>query len=189
MFEGYPFAVSLIDLPRKAAVTPNVSCSAQGPTIIVSELPIFAPFLVQMTVVHEPSFQLLQFTAHLPPLFSKVPCFCALLFRELAILGSSLRESRQALLGPWASGGPSMELTAPHRESSRPLAQGTPTGPKLAPLTLPVWAVEPWFGVGFHYAQISTVQEVLLYYNLGRVTRHAWLGPRTSAWAKPSNAH
>ena len=82
-----------------------------------------------------------------------------------------------------------MELTAPHRESSRPLAQSPPAGLGLAPMTLPVWAVEPWFGVGFHCAQLSSVYGVLLYYNLGRVTRHAWLGPRTAVRAKPSNAH
>ena len=56
-----------------------------------------------------------------------------------------------------------MELTAAHRESSGTLAQGTSTGPGLAPLTLPVWTVEPWFGVGFHGAQLSSVYEVLLY--------------------------
>ena len=80
-----------------------------------------------------------------------------------------------------------MELTAPHRDSSRPLAQGTPTGPSLAPNTLPVWAVKPWFGIGFHHAQLSSVLGVLLYYNLGRVTRHAWLGPRTAVRAKLNN--
>ena len=62
-----------------------------------------------------------------------------------------------------------------------------PTGPILAPLTLPVWAIEPWFGIGFHCAQLSSVLRVLLYYNLGRVTRHAWLGPRTAVRAKLTN--
>ena len=81
-----------------------------------------------------------------------------------------------------------MELTAPHRESSRPLTWRAPARSGLAPLTLPVWAVEPWFGIGFHCAQLSSIHGVLLYYNLGRVTRHAWLGPRTAVQAKPSSA-
>ena len=108
-----------------------------------------APVLVQMTVVHEPSLQLLQFATHLPPLLGKAPCFCALLFGELAMLGSSLCESRKAVLGPRTSGSPSMELTAAHRESGGTLAQGPATGPGLAPNTLPVWAVKPWFGIAF----------------------------------------
>ena len=42
-----------------------------------------------------------------------------------------------------------MELTAPHREPSGALAQGPATGTSLAPMTLPVWAVEPWFLLAF----------------------------------------
>ena len=140
-------------------------------------------------MVHEPSLQLLQFAAHLPPLLCKAPCFCPLLFGELAMLGSSLCESRKAVLGPRTGGSPSMELTAAHRESSGTLAQGTPTGLGLAPLTLPVWAVEPWFGIGFHSAQLSSVYGVLLYPTLDGLARHAWLGPRTAARAKPSSAN
>ena len=56
-----------------------------------------------------------------------------------------------------------MELTAAHRVSSGALAQGPPTGPGLATNTLPVWAVKPWFGVGFHSAQLSSAYGVLLY--------------------------
>ena len=82
---------------------------------------------------------------------------------ELTVLGSSLCESRKAVLGPWAGACPSMELTSPHRESSGALAQGPATGLGLAPLTLPVWAVEPWFGGGFHCAQLSSAYGVLLY--------------------------
>jgi hypothetical protein len=43
----------------------------------------------------------------------------------------------------------------------------------LAPLTLPVWAVEPWFGIGFHSAQLSSVYGVLLYPTWEGFTRHA----------------
>ena len=42
-----------------------------------------------------------------------------------------------------------MEFTAPQRESSGTLAQGPATGLGLAPLTLPVWNVQPWFGLAF----------------------------------------
>ena len=173
MLGRYPLAAPLL-VPKKGRSNPQGNWSIANATIIVSELvPIFAPVLGQMPVVHEPSLQLLQFATHLPPLLCKAPGFCPFLFGELAMLGSSLCESRQALLGPWASGSPPMELTAPHRESSRPLAQGTPTGPSLAPNTLPVWAVEPWFGVGFHYAQLSSVYGVLLYPTLEGFARHA----------------
>ena len=134
---------------------------------------MFTPVLGQMTVVHEPSLQLLQFAAHLPPLLCKAPCFCPLLFGELAMLDFRLCESRKAGLGPRSSGSPSMELTAAHRESGGTLAQGPATGPGLAPLTLPVWAVKPWFGVGFHSAHISSAYGVLLYPALDGFASHA----------------
>ena len=99
----------------------------------------------------------------------------------------SLCESRKAVLGLRASGSPSMELTAAHRESGGALAGRTPAGPGLATNTLPVWAVKPWFGVVFHCAQLSSVYGVLLYPIVDGFTRHAWLGPRTAARAKSSN--
>ena len=74
-----------------------------------------------------------------------------------------------------------MELTAAHRESSGTLAQSTPARSGLAPLTLPVWAVEPWFGAGFHSAQLSSVYGVLLYPISGGVARCGCLGPRAAA--------
>jgi len=132
-----------------------------------------------MPVVHEPSLQLLQFAAHLPPHLCFALGFCALLFGELAMLGSSLCESRKPVLGPWASGSPSMELTAAHRESSGALAGRAPARSGLAPNTLPVRTVEPWFGISFHCAHISSILEVLLYPILGGVARCGWLGPRT----------
>ena len=134
-------------------------------------------------MVHEPSLHLLQFAAHLSPLLGKTPCFCALLFGELTMLGSSLCESRKAVLGPWAGARPSMELTAAHREFSGTLAWRAPARSGLAPLTLPVWAVEPWFGVGFHCVQLSSVYGVLLYLIVDGLARHGWLGPRTTARA------
>ena len=93
------------------------------------------------------------------------------------MLGSSLCESRKAVLGPRAGGSPSMELTAPHRESGGTLTWRTPARSGLAPLTLPVWAVEPWFGISFHCAQLSSVYGVLLYPILSGMARRAWLSP------------
>ena len=105
------------------------------------------------------------------------------------MLDFSLCESRKAGLGPRSSGSPSMELTAAHRESGGTLAQGPATGPGLAPLTLPLWAVKPWFGIIFHCAHISSVYGVLLYPILDSLARHARLGPRTTARAKSSKAN
>jgi len=140
---------------------------------VQDSLELVAPVLGQMTVVHEPSLQLLQFAAHLPPLFSKESSRCSLLFGKATVLDFSLCESRKAVLGPWASGSPSMELTAAQRESGGTLTWRTPARSGLAPLTLPVWAVEPWFGISFHCAQLSSVYGVLLYPILDGFARHA----------------
>ena len=61
----------------------------------------------------------------------------------------------------------------------RTLAQSTSTRLGLAPDALPIWAVEPWFGIVFHCAQLSSVYGVLLYPILDGFARHACLGPRT----------
>ena len=103
------------------------------------------------------------------------------------VLASVSRARPLLVLGPVES--PSMELAAPHREPSGTLAQGPPTGPGLAPNTLPVWAVKPWFGISFRCAHISSVYGVLLYPFLDGFARHAWLGPRTTARAKPIRAN
>ena len=103
--------------------------------------------------------------------------------------GSSRCKPRKAVLGLRTGGSPSMELTAAHRESSGTLAQGPATGLGLAPNTLPVWAVKPWFGISFHCAHISSVYGVLLYPILDGFARHACLGPRTTARAKLTNTN
>ena len=82
-----------------------------------------------------------------------------------------------------------MELAAPHRASGGALAWRAPARSGLAPLTLPVWSVEPWFGISFHCAQLSSVYGVLLYPILDGFARHAWLGPRTADRAKLTNAN
>ena len=89
------------------------------------------------------------------------------------MFGSSLCESRKAVLGPRTGARASMELTAAHRESSGALAWRAPAGPGLATNTLPVWAVKPWFGIVFHCAQLSSVYGVLLYPIFDGFARHA----------------
>ena len=117
----------------------------QGNTIIVSEFPIFAPVLVQITVVHEPSLKFLQFATHLTPLLCKAPSLCPLLFSELPVLGSSLREARKAVLGPSflqclrLSGACSAQ-----RQLGRPLARRAFERLGIAPLTRPIRAKTPW---------------------------------------------
>ena len=65
-------------------------------------------------------------------------------------------------------------LRAPNVLNSLSMAANLFTRPGFAPLTLPVWAVKPWFGVGFHSAQLSSVYGVLLY----PILRWLWLGMR-----------
>ena len=60
------------------------------------------PILVQMTTVHEPCLQLLQFAAHLTPLLGSALILCPLLFSKPTVLGSSLYEARKAVLGLWS---------------------------------------------------------------------------------------
>jgi len=155
-------------------VTPRLSWTLIADLAITLGLfELIPPVLGQMTVVHEPSLKLLQFAAHLTPLLCKAPRFCPLLFGKLPVLGSSLCESCKTVLGPWASGSTAMEPTPAIALGPRTLAQSASPGPGLAPLTLPVWAVEPWFGVGFHGAQLSSVYGVLLYPILDGFARHA----------------
>ena len=53
------------------------------------------------------------------------------------------------------------------------LAGGATACSGAAALFLPFWAVKPWFGVGFHSAQLSSVYGVLLYPILDGFARHA----------------
>ena len=122
MLSGYPLAASLL-APKKGRSNPQGNWSNANGLLSPGPYLNGPPVLVQMPVVHEPSLQLLQFAAHLPPLLGKAPCFCALLFGELAMLGSSLCESRKAVLGPRTGTRASMELTAAHRESGGALAR------------------------------------------------------------------
>ena len=142
-----------------------------------------------MTPVQGPLFDVSQLRSHLTPHLCLTLGFGTLCCCVLPVCDLRGRESCKAFLGPRTSGSPSMELTSPHRESSGALAQGPPTGLGFAPNTLPVWAIEPWFGIGFHCAQLSSIHGVLLYLILEVIARHAWLSPRTAVRAKPSNAN
>ena len=115
-----------------------------------------------MTVGNKPDLKPLQFSAHLPADLGPTLGLCALLFNKATMLGflASVSRARPSLALRTAATA-AMELTAAHRESSGTLAQGPATGLGFAPNSLPVWAVEPWFGVGFHCAQLSSVYGVL----------------------------
>ena len=97
-----------------------------------------------MPVVHEPSLQLLQFAAHLPPLLGSALCLCALLFGELAVLGSSLCESRKAILCLRASRPATMQRTAAIALVRRPLAGRASAGLGPGQLAGPIRAEAPW---------------------------------------------
>ena len=142
-----------------------------------------------MPVAHEPSLKLSQLRAHLPPLLGSAPSLCPLLFSKATVLGSSLCEARKAVLGSWSSACTSVELATPYRQLGRTLARRAPARSGLSPLALQVWAVEPWFWVSFHSAQLSSVYGVLLYPILSGMARRAWLGPRTADRAKISNVN
>ena len=95
----YPLAAPLL-APKKGRSNPQGNWSNAKATIIVSELvPIFAPVLGQMPVVHEPSLQLLQFATHLPPLLCKAPRF-SLVNLPCLVLASVSRARPSLVLGP-----------------------------------------------------------------------------------------
>lgn len=66
-----------------------------------------------------------------------------------------------------------MKLAAAVDFVSWTLAQCAASSAGHAPYALPVRAVEPWFGIGFHGAQLSSVYRVLLYPILDGFARHA----------------
>ena len=66
------------------------------------------------------------------------------------------------ILGPWASGAAAVELATTVNFVAWTLAQCAAPSAGLAPLTLPVWAIEPWFNVAFHYPNQSSVHGVLV---------------------------
>ena len=135
------------------------------------------PVLVQMTMVHEPTREFSQLSPHLSSLLGKAPSSSSLFFGVEPVRSLGSDETRKTICGPWTSGSPSMELAAPNWKLSRPLAQSTPTGLRLAPDALPIWAIEPRSDFAFHNTQISTVHGVLLYPILGGVARCGCLGP------------
>ena len=124
-------------------------------------------------MVQGPLFDLSQLSSHLTSNLCLALRFNALSCCAISV--GSLRGCKacKASLGFRSAATAAMELTAAHRESGGTLAQGPATGPGLAPNTLPVWAVKPWFGISFHGAQLSSVYGVLLYPMLDGFARHA----------------
>jgi hypothetical protein len=139
-----------------------------------------------MTPVQGPLFDVSQLRSHLKPHLCLTLGFGTLCGCVLPVCDLRGREPCYAVLGSRSAGAAAMELAAAIALGPRPLAQSAPTGLGFAPNTLPVWAVEPWFGIGFHCAQLSSIQGVLLYPISDGFARHACLGPRTVARAKPS---
>ena len=105
-------------------------------------------------------------TTHLAPLLCKAPCFCALLFGELPVRGTSLCKPFKAVFGSWPGAPATVDPTAPYRLLCGRLARSATPGLGAAPLAGPIGAKPPWntfFEVGVCHAQISTSYEVLLY--------------------------
>ena len=105
------------------------------------------------------------------------------------MLEMRLRDTRFALLSPRSGAQAAVKSATSFASKRRFLARGAAAGFGLAPLARPVPPKRPWFGVGFHGAQLSSVYGVLLYPTLDGLARHAWLGPRTAARAKLTNTN
>ena len=142
-----------------------------------------------MTVVQGPLFDLSQLSSHLTSNLCLALRFNALSCCAISV--GSLRGCKacKASLGFRSAATAAMEPTPAIALGPRTLAQGPATGLGFAPNSLPVWAVEPWFGIGFHCAQLSSIHGVLLYLILEVIARHACLGPRTAVQAKLNNAN
>ena len=56
-----------------------------------------------------------------------------------------------------------MEFAAAVDFVTWPLARCSSAGAGLTPRALPIWAVEPCFGIAFNNSKISTVHRVLVY--------------------------
>jgi hypothetical protein len=101
--------------------------------ISILDFKLVSPLRIQKSVVHEPSLQLLQFAAHLPPLFCKAPCFCTFLFCELPMRDFRRDETRTARLGCWSCCEPAVESTAMVMLVGWALARRASAGLSLAP--------------------------------------------------------
>ena len=137
------------------------------------------PFLVQMTVVHEPCLKLSQFCPHLPALLCKTLGRCTLLLGVLAMGRTSCCKARQAILCLRSCGSATMQRTASVALVRRPLAGRALTGLGPAPLAGPIGAKAPrnaLLKVVFCHAEISASYGVLLYPIIGGGARVGWLG-------------
>ncbi len=137
-------------------------------------------------MVQGPLFDVPQLRSYLTTNLGTSLCFSSLCGCVMSMRGFRGYKPRKASLGLRSAATAAMEPTPAIALGPRTLAQSTSTRLGLAPDALPIWAVEPWFGIVFHCAQLSSVYGVLLYPILDGFARHACLGPRTAAQAKPS---
>jgi len=150
------------------------------------------PFLVQVTVVHEPFLQPSQFCPHLPALLCKPLGLCTLVLCVSTMGGTSRCKPRQAIpcLGPCRL--PTVQGAASVALVRRPLAGRALTGLGPAPLAGPIGAKAPWnalLKVAVCHAEISASYGVLLYPIIGGGARVGWLGPCTLVRFKLTNAN
>ena len=139
-------------------------------------------------MVQGPLFDVPQLRSYLTTNLGTSLCFSSLCGCVMSMRGFRGYKPRKASFGLRSAATAAMEPTPAIALGPRTLAQSASPGPGLAPLTLPVWAIKPWFGISFHCAHISSVYGVLLYPILDGFARHAWLGPRTADQAKLSCA-
>ena len=162
---------------------------------LLSPAPLFEPippFLVQMTVVHEPCLNLSQFRAHLPALFCKTLGHCTLLLGVLAMGRTSRCKPRQAILrlGPCRSA--TVQGAASIALVRRPLAGRTFVGLGPAPLAGPIGAkaeIVTFLEPTFSHLKTYRCHGVLLYPIISGSARVGWLGPYTLVRAKLDNAN
>ena len=138
-------------------------------------------------MVQGPLFDVPQLRSYLTTNLGTSLCFSSLCGCVMSMRGFRGYKPRKASFGLRSAATAAMEPTPAIALGPRTLAQSASTGLSLAPLTLPVWAVEPWFGISFHCAQLSSVYGVLLYPISNGLARRGWLGPRTAARATLTN--
>jgi hypothetical protein len=134
-----------------------------------------------MTVVHEPSLQLLQFATHLTPLlgpaFSDLPFF----FGEFAMYRPGGCKPRQTFFCAWAGRCTPVQPAPPYRQLCGPLTGCALTRLGTAPFTGPFGAKAPFITrlePTFCHLKNHRIYEVLQYHIFGRIARCGLLGSR-----------
>ena len=173
MLSGYPLAAPLLAPKKGRSNPPGQLVQCHEPTITGPLFELIPPFLGKMTVVQGPLFDVRQLRSHLTSNLGTSLCFSSLCGCVMSVRGFRGCKPLKASLSLRSAATAAMEPTPTIALGPRTLAQGPATGLSLAPLTLPVWAVKPWFGIVFHCAQLSSVYGVLLYPILDGFARHA----------------